>query len=139
MSQEIKDFLDTCPGCEKALEPNWFVCPHCGLRVKPGNDFIARSLLWTAVLLAFVMMVLYIAKHDEAAASGFAAVIGIPLAYVFGKAILFRLMGKPLSWQQLRRTTIRVGMITFIYAVVIPTIIGIAMLLLLFAICGFNR
>ena len=37
--------LHRCPSCSKKVESNWFVCPNCGLRVRPGNDLLQRTIV----------------------------------------------------------------------------------------------
>ena len=128
--------LKTCPGCRKDLDANWFVCPFCGLRLKPGNDLIMRSLTWLAILLGYVLTITLISQHDPDAAAGLGFLFGAPLAYVFGKAVLFRLQGTPLTWSQLRQTSFRAAMTTFLLVVVVPLVLGVALLIFALAACG---
>ncbi len=128
--------LKTCPGCHKELEANWVVCPHCGLRLKPANDLLVRSLMWLAVLTAFTVLIAVIGTHDRDAASGLGFLFGLPLAYVFGKAVVFRLAGTPLTWNQLWNTSFRAGMMTFLMLVVVPMVLGVALLIFLFIACS---
>lgn len=136
MNEKIKVFLTTCPKCGEDLEPSWSVCPLCGLRIKPEESLLMRSVIWLSLLVGYVLMVLAIAKTDQNLAVCFGVVVGLPLAYVFGKALIFRMSGQPLTLGQLGRTGLRAGLITFLTVVVAPVVLGIACLLLLFAICA---
>lgn len=126
----------SCPGCRKVLQPDWVVCPFCGLRLRPGDDLLWRSVTWLAVLVAFVVGISKISEHDPDAAAGLGMIVGLPLAYVFGKAVLFRLRGSPLTWSQLWHTGFKAGMMTVLMLVVIPMVIGVALLLFAFVACG---
>ena len=136
MNEPTEVPLKCCPGCQDEVQPEWAVCPFCGLRLKPADDLLARSVAWLAVLGGFVLGELAIYKHDPNAAAAYGTLLGLPLAYVFGKAVLFRWQGQPLTWRQLSRTTVRATLTTFVLLVVIPVAIGIAFLLLAFAICA---
>jgi len=127
---------DHCPGCHKATEPKWFVCPHCGLRLKPTDDLMKRSLMWLGILSTFILAQVVVAQRDRDLAWGFSFLVGLPLAYVFGKAVLFRLMGRPLTWSQLGRTSVRTVVTTFVLVVVVPIAIGLALLIFLFIVCS---
>lgn len=133
---ESRAALKSCPRCRKDLDANWLVCPYCGLRLKPGNDLLLRSLVWLGVLLTFVLTVTVISQRDPDAAAGLGMVFGIPLAYVFGKAVLFRLQGTPLTWSQLQNTSFRAATVTFLLLVVVPVVLGVALLLFAFVACG---
>lgn len=130
-----------CPQCEKELQSQWVVCPYCGLRLKPADDLLKRSLMWIGVLLTFVLAQTLIAQQGSELAGAFGVIVGLPLAYVFGKAVVFRVRGVPLTWNQLSRTSVRAFFTAFILLFVLPLVIGIAALILLLMACsaGFGR
>jgi hypothetical protein len=134
MSAPIQQFL--CPGCSHEVQEQWVACPVCGLRLKPATELLPRIVAWGGVLIAFVSAVLLIARHDQDAAAGFAVVTGLPLCYIFGKAVLFRLQGQPLTWKQLGQTSVRTFLVGFGLLVVAPALIGAALIILLLAVCG---
>lgn len=125
-----------CPRCLIATQEAWVACPQCGYRLKPGGDLIPRALAWSAALLAFVFAVVLISQHDRDAALGFGVIFGLPLCYIFGKAVMFRLSGRPLNWQDLGMTTLRTALVTIGLVVVLPVMIGMAAILLLLAACS---
>ena len=125
-----------CPGCQKAVEAEWMVCPHCGIRLKSGNDLVTRSFQWLGVLLVFVAGQVAISLYDPNLAGVYGLLLGLPLTYAFGRAVLARMHGVPLTWRQLRATTLRAAAMTFVLLVVVPIVIGVALLLLAFAICA---
>ncbi len=128
--------MKRCPGCANQLEADWFVCPYCGLRMKPANDLLLRSLMWLGILLTFVLTLTAISTRDPDAAAGLGVIFGLPLAYVFGKAVVFRVTGNPLTWNQLWRTSIRAGVTTFLLFVVVPTVLAVAFLIFAFVMCA---
>lgn len=135
MSDSIELADNRCPSCDKKLESKWLVCPYCGLRLKPADDLVVRSLTWFAILLGFTLGERAVARSDPNLATGLGVLIGLPLAYAFGKAVLFRLRGTPLTWGQLSRTTLRAGLTTFGLLVVLPVVIGVSVIVLAFIAC----
>lgn len=125
-----------CPGCRQSFDPKWFVCPYCGLRLKPGEDLWLRVLMWLGVLVTFVLSITLIGRNDPDAAAGLGIIVGMPLAYVFGKAVLFRMMGEPLTWNQLAKTSIRTALWSFFLFVVVPIVLGLAFLIFAFVMCA---
>ncbi len=88
------------------------------------------------VLGGFVLGVTLITLNDRDAGVGFGMLFGLPLAYVFGKAVLFRFHGRPLTWRELGLTSLRTAAVSFGTMVVLPILIGVAVLVMFFAICG---
>ena len=125
-----------CPGCMKQLDADWFVCPYCGLRMKPANDLLVRSLMWLGILLTFLLTLTAISTREPDAAAGLGVIFGLPLAYVFGKAVVFRVTGNPLTWNQLWKTSVRAGITTFMLFVVVPTVLAVALLIFAFVMCA---
>ena len=131
-TNEVNDaMVGDCPRCKNHLEVNWFVCPYCGTRIRPGDDLIQRSFTWLLIISGFLLALTIIAQSDEAAATGLGMIFGIPLAYVFGKAVLFRILGKPLGWDRLGAAAVR----SFLFLVVAPMAIGLCVLILGFIAC----
>ena len=128
--------LQSCPGCRKDLDANWLVCPYCGLRLRPGDDLVMRSLMWLGILLIFVVTTTLVSQRDPDMAAGLAGLIGIPMAYIFGKAVLFRIRGKPMTWSQLGNTTLRTAWMAFLLMIVAPAVLGVALILFAFVACG---
>ena len=135
MNEPAEPSSTRCPGCGQAVESNRLVCHHCGLRLKPGHELAIRSLVWLAVLLVFAVGQLAISWYDTNVAIGFRVLLGLPIAYAFGKAVLFRIRGTPLTWHQLRDTALRAVAYTFGLLVVLPIIIGVTLLLFTFSVC----
>lgn len=125
-----------CPRCQFVTEPEWLACPKCGLQLKPGSDFLPRAAMWAIVFAAYLSAVLLIAQHDQDSAFGFGILVGLPLCYIFGKAVIFRISGRPLTWQHLGMTTLRTVLVSAGLFVVLPVIIGVAAILLLLAVCA---
>lgn len=125
-----------CPNCLVAVQEAWVACPQCGLRLKPGGDLVPRAIAWSATLVAFVLAVALIYPHDESAAITFGVIFGLPLCYIFGKAVMFRLSGRPLNWHDLGMTTLRTALVTIGLVIVLPVVIGMAAVLLLLAVCS---
>lgn len=125
-----------CPGCQRAVQNEWVACPACGQPLKPPSDFWKRAAVWAMVLGGFVLGVTLIALNDRDAGVGFGILFGLPLAYVFGKAVLFRFSGRPLTWRELGLTSLRTAAVSFGTMVVLPILIGVAVLVMFFAICG---
>lgn len=125
-----------CPGCDAPVDEKWVACPKCGTPLKPADDLLVRSAIWIALLAAYVFATLLIYKEDQRAAITFGVLCGLPLVYLFGKAVLFRLRGRPLTWKELGWTSFRVAVVGVLMTVVLPMIIGLAMIVLLFAVCG---
>ena len=136
MSQPDEIFLNVCPQCGADLKWRWFTCPQCGYRLKSGKELLYRAAGWLGVLMAFVTGLTVISKYDTNTASAVGALLGFPLAYVFGKAVVFRLSGSPMSWPQLRNTSLRAIVTAIAVMVVLPVVIGIALLIFLFAVCS---
>jgi len=132
-STQIQQFL--CPKCNAEVREEWVACPACGLRLKPGGDLLPRSLAWAGVLAAYVSAVILIARYDHDVAHAFMLLVGLPLCYIFGKAVLFRVRGKPLTWKELGATSARTFVVGLGVTVVLPVVIGMAMVVLLFAVC----
>ena len=124
-----------CPGCHKAVESNRVICHHCGTRLKPGHELVVRSLVWLAVLLVFALGQLAISWYDSNMAIGFRVLLGLPIAYAFGKAVLFRIRGTPLTWHELRDTAVRAAACTFGLLVVLPIVIGVTLVMFMLAVC----
>lgn len=135
MNESMEPVETRCPGCDKRLEAQWVVCPYCGLRLKPADDLLRRSAAWIVVLLGFALGESAIAAKDPSLAGCLAVLIGLPLAYAFGKAVIFRVRGTPLTWNQLGRTTLRAGITTFGLLVVLPVVIGVCVIALAFIAC----
>ncbi len=125
-----------CPGCQTGVETGWMVCPHCGLRLKRGNDLVTRSFQWLAVLVVFATGQALVSWFDPNLAAAYGLLLGLPLAIAFSIAAVRRIQGVPLTWRQLRTTTLRAAAFTFVLLVVVPIVIGVALLLLAFAICA---
>lgn len=125
-----------CPRCSTATQDNWVSCPKCGQRLKPGGDLVPRILAWSMTLAAFVSAVALIAQHDRDSAIGFGVIFGLPLCYIFGKAVMFRWSGKPLNWHDLGMTTLRTALVTIGLVIVLPVVIGMAAVILLLAVCS---
>src|SRR5690242_6974866 len=125
-----------CPGCEAPVDEKWVACPNCGMQLKPADDLLVRSAMWIFLLAAYVFATLLIYKEDRQAGITFGVLCGLPLVYLFGKAVLFRLRGRPLTWKELGWTSFRVALVGVFVTVVLPVIIGVAMVVLLFAVCG---
>lgn len=125
-----------CPRCQFVTQPDWFVCPKCGLHLKPGSDLLPRAAVWGMIFAAYIGAVVLIARHDQDSAFGFGILVGLPLCYIFGKAVIFRLSGRPLTWQQVGMTTLRTVLVSAGLFVVLPVIIGVAAILLLLAVCA---
>jgi hypothetical protein len=125
-----------CPGCDAPIDEQWVACPKCGTRLRPADDLFVRSAIWIMLLGAYVFATLLIYKEDRQAGITFGVLCGLPLVYLFGKAVLFRLRGRPLTWKELGWTSFRVALVGVFVTVVLPMIIGMAMIVLLFAVCG---
>jgi hypothetical protein len=124
-----------CPQCAAEVQEQWVACPGCGLRLKPHTDLLPRIALWGGIFLSFVWVLTLMLRHEPAQAGWFALLAGLPLCYIFGKAVVFRLRGKPLTWQQLGWTSVRTVVVSFGLMVVLPIVIGVALVLLLLAVC----
>lgn len=125
-----------CPSCLVAVQEEWVSCPKCGQRLKPGGDLVPRALGWSAALAAFVLAVVLIYPNNPEGAIGFAVIFGLPLCYIFGKAVMFRMSGRPLTWHDLGMTTLRTALVTIGLVIVLPVVIGMAAVLLLLAVCS---
>lgn len=112
------------------------VCQFCGTRLKPGNDLVVRSFAWLAVLLAFALGQVAVSLYGRDAAVAYGLLLGLPMVYVFGKAVWFRIQGTPLTWSQLRKTAVRSAALTFVLLVVGPIVIGVTLLIFAFAVCA---
>lgn len=88
------------------------------------------------VLGGYVLGVTLITLKDRDAGIGFGLLFGLPLAYLFGKAVIFRISGRPLTWRELGLSSLRTVLVTIGLMVILPLAVGLAALLLLFAICG---
>lgn len=130
----LTEFL--CPGCECTVQREWVACPACGARLKPASDFWTRAAVWAMVLGGYVLGVTLITLKDRDAGIGFGLLFGLPLAYLFGKAVIFRISGRPLTWRELGLSSLRTVLVTIGLMVILPLAVGLAALLLLFAICG---
>jgi len=134
MSSPIDQFV--CPQCNHEVREEWVSCPVCGLRLKPGGDLVPRAIAWAAVLASYVWGVTLLYRHDRDQALAFAVLVGLPLCYIFGKAVIFRIQGKPLTWKQLGRTSARTALVSLGLLIVAPVLLGLAVVLLLFVVCG---
>lgn len=130
----LKEFC--CPGCDAPVDEKWVACPKCGTQLKPADDLFVRSAIWIFLLASYVFATLLIYEENQQAAITFGVLCGLPLVYLFGKAVLFRLRGRPLTWKELGWTSFRLALVGVFMTVVLPTIIGVAMIVLLFAVCG---
>lgn len=125
----LQDFQ--CPRCGNDVHTDWTCCPKCGFWLKREGPLMLRLAAWGLVLSAFVLAISLIARHDRDGAIVFGVMFGLPLAYVLGKAILFRMQGRPLTYQQLVATSFKaIGV-----AVVLPWLIGASLLILLCVLC----
>ncbi len=125
-----------CPQCLVTVQEEWVACPKCGQRLKPGGDLLRRGFIWSATLAAFVLAIVLIYPENPDAAVGFGVIFGLPLCYIFGKAVMFRLSGRPLTWHDLGMTTLRTALVTLGLVIVLPVVIGMAAVLLLLAVCS---
>lgn len=125
----LQDFQ--CPECQTDVQADWACCPKCGYWLKPEGPLKWRIAAWLLVLGAFVVAVTLIARHNVDTALGFGVFFGAPLCYVLGKAIIYRLNGRPLTYRQLAITSFR----AFGVAVVLPWLIGVALVVLLCVLC----
>jgi hypothetical protein len=122
-----------CPQCQSTVRPEWYVCPSCGLWLKPlKNTLATRTAMWVFVVAAYATVVAVIDPLHSGETLAFALLAGAPLAYVFGKAVLFRLRGRPLTWTDLGQTSYRAFWVAFM----LPFGIGGALLILGFAVCS---
>jgi hypothetical protein len=106
--------------------------------LKPGNDLVIRSFVWLAVLLAFTLGQLAVSAYAPNLSVAYGLLLGLPMLFAFGKAVLFRIKGPPLTWYQLRNIALRATAYTFVLLVVVPIVIGVigvALLLLAFVVC----
>ena len=136
MTKPTEPHSMTCPGCAETVEATWMVCQFCGTRLKPGNDLVVRSFAWLAVLLAFALGQVAVSLYGRDAAVAYGLLLGLPMVYVFGKAVWFRIQGTPLTWSQLRKTAVRSAALTFVLLVVGPIVIGVTLLIFAFAVCA---
>lgn len=125
-----------CPHCQHEVQAEWISCPSCGLQLKPAGDILPRAAVWLLILTAYLWATVSLWRKSPAEGQGFAVLFGLPLCYTFGKAVLFRLMGRPLSWNELGATSFRVFVLGFLVMVVAPFVIGAAFVLLLLAVCS---
>lgn len=125
-----------CPRCQVVTQPEWIACPKCGLALRPSTDLLPRVAVWSMLFAAYLSAVVLIARHDQDTAIGFGILVGLPLCYIFGKAVIFRLSGRPMTWQHLGVTTLRTMLVSAGLFVVLPVIIGVAAILLLLAVCA---
>lgn len=135
MKEQPTQSLPDCPKCGKSLDASWMVCPYCGLRLKLTESVVVRAIIWSLVIFAFVSVDIVLSRSDDGFATWFSILVGLPLAYTFGKALIFRLRGKPLTFSQLGIVSIRVAFYTFIVTVVAPVVLGVALILCFLAIC----
>jgi len=136
MNEPTELAANHCRFCKAAVEANWMVCPHCGLRQKSGDDLVTRSFQWLAVLIVFAAGQALVSRYQPLLAASYGLLLGLPLTIAFCIAVIYRLQGVPLTWRQLRATTLRAAALTFVLLVVVPIVIGVALLLLAFAICA---
>ncbi len=136
MNKPTEPHSTTCPGCAETVEATWMVCQFCGTRLKPGNDLVIRSFAWLAVLLAFALGQVAVSAYAPDVAVAYGLLLGLPMVYVFGKAVWFRIQGTPLTWSQLRKTAVRSAAWTFVLLVVVPIVIGVTLLIFAFAVCA---
>ena len=110
--------------------------------VKGGPGLLTRSLQWLAVLVVFALGQILVACYDPNVAATYALVVGLPLTYAFGKAVVYRIYGIPLTWHELGSTTLRAvttTATTFAMFAMVMMVFYFALYLLLFAICGGYR
>ncbi|MDZ4688762.1 MAG: hypothetical protein SH850_27120 [Planctomycetaceae bacterium] len=120
-----------CPQCSADVQADWACCPKCGRWLKAEGPLAWRLVAWAVVLTAFVLAVTLIARDNRDAGLAFGVLFGLPLAYVLGKAILYRMQGRPLTYGQLAMTSLR----AFGAAIVLPWIVGVALVVLLCVLC----
>lgn len=129
----IADFQ--CHKCDANVRADWSCCPQCGTWLRPDGPFTYRLLMWFGLLIGLVSITWLLSRVSPEQALVFALIFGLPLCYTFGKAVWFRLTGKPLTYGQLGSTTIRAFFVNVGMFVVLPMMIGIAAFILLFAVC----
>jgi hypothetical protein len=125
-----------CPQCDREVDEQWVACPACGLRLKPHTELMPRIVAWGAALLAYVWAVTLLMEHQPDAVWPFAILVGLPLCYIFGKAVVFRIRGKPLTWKQLGWTSLRTAVVSLGLMIVLPVLIGAALVVLLLVVCA---
>lgn len=125
----LQDFQ--CPQCNSDVQADWTCCPKCGYWLKAEGPLAWRLVAWAVALAAFVLGVTLIARHDLDTGLAFGVLFGVPLCYVLGKAIVFRFQGRPLTYRQLAITSLK----AFGVAVVLPWLIGVALVVLLCVVC----
>lgn len=130
----IQDFF--CPRCKAEVHEQWKACPECGLALRPANDLLVRAALWSGLLAGFVILSLLVYRENPNNVPYVVVFFGLPLAYLFGKAVLFRIQGRPLTWKDLGWTSFRVAVVGMFLTIVLPALIGMAALVLLFVVCG---
>lgn len=129
----IADFQ--CPKCDATVSGDWACCPKCGLWLRPDGPFVYRLLMWLGLLIALVSATTLLSRVSPEQALVFAVIFGLPLCYTFGKAVWFRLTGKPLTYRALGATTLKAFAVNIGLFVLLPLTVGVAAFVLLFAIC----
>ena len=110
--------------------------------VKGGPGLLTRSMQWLAVLVVFILGQVLATWYGPNVAATYALLVGLPLVYVFGKAVVYRIYGIPLTWRELGSTTLRAvttTATTFAMFAMVLMVFYFALYLLLFAICGGYR
>jgi|GEM_PF-4001182 len=131
--EPLRDFQ--CPKCDADVQADWACCPKCGQWLKADGPFTYRVLGWLAIAVAFVAMTALFAQTSPETAMVFAVIFGLPLCYTFGKAVWFRLTGKPLTYRQLGVTSFKAFLVNAVLFVVVPFLIGLALIVLMFIVC----
>lgn len=124
-----------CPKCDADVLTDWACCPKCGQWLKAEGPFSYRVAGWLAVAVAFVAATALLAKASQETATVFAVIFGLPLCYTFGKAVFFRATGRPLTYKQLGVTSFKAFLVNVILFVVVPFLIGLALIVLMFIVC----
>jgi len=113
--------------------------PTTSRSMKGDSSLLMRSLQWLAVMLAFALGQVLTAKYDPNVGAAYALLAGLPLAYVFCKAVVYRLYGIPLTWRELSVTTLRAAATTATTFALLAAVLIVAcasLYLLVIAICS---
>ncbi|MDX1966107.1 MAG: hypothetical protein SFV23_02945 [Planctomycetaceae bacterium] len=129
----IEDFQ--CPKCDAEVQADWACCPKCGTWLRSDGPFSYRVLAWLAVAVAFVSATALLSRNSPETATVFAVIFGLPLCYTFGKAVWFRATGRPLTYRDLGLTSVRAFAVNAGLFIVLPTVVGVALVVLMFAVC----
>lgn len=125
-----------CPKCGEVVVSGELECPNCGQRLK-RSGLSQQTMIWIAAawLVASSLLslsALAIGMVVEGALTVFCVLAGLPLLYIGVKALLFRMVGKPLTQDQLIRTSFRVSVAAFVLVIGLP----LSLVLLVLIICS---